>query len=285
MTVTLIITTYNRKDALRLALNGALCQTRLPDEIIVADDGSTDGTEREVKIFDARSPVPIIHSWQENRGFRAAASRNRAMAKAGGGYIVFIDGDIIPERHFIEDHLRAAEKGCFVQGSRVLLSERKTAELLSGGTMEISFFDAGIENRKNRIRSRFFSRLFSRKTMKLAGIRTCNFAFWKHDAVRVNGFNEDFIGWGREDSEFAVRLINSGINRKNLRFKALVYHLYHPENRRDNLAYNDRLLEAAITGKLTWCENGLNRHLTGRIGNPPSQGFGRQTGRNRKRKS
>ena len=259
--ISLIITTYNWKKALRLSLASALDQTRLPDQIIVADDGSSDGTAEMVKEITAKSRVPLFYSWQEDKGFRAARSRNKAIAKAIGDYIIMIDGDIILAENFVEDHLGFARKNSFVQGSRALLNDRKTATLLAAGSIDVSIFDPGVENRKNCLRSALLASLFSWESDKTTGIRTCNFAFWREDSETVNGFNEDFVGWGREDSEFAIRLMNSGVKRRNLRFKGLAYHLYHRPNSRESLAINDTILEHALAKKTTWCEKGLAHHL------------------------
>ena len=93
------------------------------------------------------------------------------------------------------------------------------------------------------------------------GVRTCNFAFWREDALAVNGFNEDFIGWGREDSEFTARLLNYGLMRRSVKFNALAYHLYHSRNDRSYLPENDRLLKDTIEQKRIWCEKGVNAYL------------------------
>ena len=103
--------------------------------------------------------------------------------------------------------------------------------------------------------------LFSFSSRSLIGIKTCNFAFHKNDAIAVNGFNEEFVGWGREDSEFTVRLLNSGVKRQNMKFNGLAYHLYHPMNDRTRLENNDRILEQTIKQRLTWCERGLDQYL------------------------
>ena len=92
-------------------------------------------------------------------------------------------------------------------------------------------------------------------------IQTCNMAFFKDDCMKVNGFNEDFIGWGREDSEFAVRLMNSGINRKILKFNAIQYHLWHHEYSRESLLLNNKILQKSIDQNLIWCKQGVNQFL------------------------
>ena len=250
MTCSLIVTTYNWKEALELVIISALAQSELPQEIIIADDGSRDDTKELIESLAVASKIPIIHSWQEDDDFRAAQSRNKAIAKASGEYIILIDGDMILHRDFIKDHKEFAQTGSFVQGSRVLLGKKRTAKLLDSKELTISYFDEDIKNRKNNIRSNFLSTLFSRQSSKLSGIKTCNMAFYKTDCMQINGFNDDFVGWGREDSEFVVRLMNSGIKRRNLKFKAVAYHIWHNENSRKSLDANDQMdhLKLLLTG-------------------------------------
>ncbi len=233
----------------------------LPYEIIVADDGSKQDTAQLVERIGGYAPVPVIHSWQKDKGFRLARSRNRAMARTSGDYIILVDGDIILEKHFIEDHKRFARPGHFIQGTRVLLNKRLSVEVLKNKTMITSLCKTGIENKKNCLRSNFLSGLFSFKSSSLTGIKTCNFAFFKKNAVAVNGFNEDFIGWGREDSEFTVRLLNSGVIRQNMKFNGLAYHLYHPMNDRTRLDTNDQILQNTLSRKLDWCDKGIDQYL------------------------
>jgi glycosyltransferase involved in cell wall biosynthesis len=260
MKITLIITTFNWKEALELSILSVFEQTRLPKEIIIADDGSDNDTRQLVESLQKISPTPIIHSWQQNKGFRLSRSRNRALTIAKGDYIVLIDGDIIIEKNFIADHIEASKKGYFVQGSRVLLNNHSTKRALQNKKIFPCLTDSGVENRKNCIRSTLLSKLFSFPSKRLSGIKTCNFAFWKEHAEIVNGFNEDFIGWGREDSEFTARMLHSGTKRHNIKFKALAYHLYHKTNSRKLIEKNDLILENTIKNKLIWCENGLNLH-------------------------
>lgn len=261
MQLSLIITTYNWKEALEVSLRSAFQQTLLPGEIIVADDGSRSDTGDMVARLAALSPVPVIHSWQEDKGFRLARSRNRAIARAKGEYIVLVDGDIVLEHHFIEDHLGFARPGFFIQGTRVLLSRELSAQVLTNKAMLPTFCGRGVENRKNCLRSHILARLFSLTSRSLTGIKTCNFAFYKQAAIDVNGFNEDFVGWGREDSEFTVRLLNNGIRRRNLKFNGLAYHLYHPMNDRTRLENNDAILRQTIKRRRTWCAKGLDQYL------------------------
>ncbi len=261
MRLSLIISTYNRPDALRAVLASVAGQNVRPHEVIVADDGS--GPDSKAVVDQAAAAgLPIRHVWHRHDGFRLAAIRNRAFAAATGDYLVMIDGDILLHPDFVGDHAAAARPGFFVQGSRVILRENLTQRLLdSGGTVWPSFFTAGIGNRKNLLRSPFLSRLFSGVGEGGKGIRTCNFALWRSDLIRVNGFNEDFVGWGREDTELVARLFNAGIKRWNLRFAALGCHLYHPPQSRERLGDNDRLLARTIAEKLSRCQTGVDKYL------------------------
>jgi len=258
MKVSLIITTYNRPDALLLVLRSIEKQITPPHEVIIADDGSKDKTKEVINKFQENSELNLIHSWQKDKGFRAAKSRNKAISKSTGDYIVLIDGDMILHPNFIQDHINNSEPGFFVQGSRVLLTQKATKQILNQSNIDFSFFSYNFQNRKNAIHSTTLCKIFSQKKNYLRGIKTCNMAFFKDDCIVINGFNNEFEGWGREDSEFVVRLMNSGINRKNIRFNAIQFHLWHQENIRDSLEKNDALLQKSLVGCSKWCERGLS---------------------------
>ena len=232
MRVTLIISTYNRPDALFRVLQSIELQTKLPDQVIIADDGSDKMTKECIDNFNKSSTLKFIHSWQQDKGFRVAQSRNKAIAKSNCDYIILIDGDMILHKKFIEDHLSFAEPGFFVQGARVFLDKATTRSVLKDGLRSFSLFSKGLSNRKNTIYSVFFAKLFSKKKNSIKGIKTCNLAFYRKDCIEVNGFNNDMIGWGKEDSEFIVRLLNNGINRKNVHFNLIQFHLWQllPKN-------------------------------------------------------
>ena len=261
LTTTLIISTYNREDALEMVLLSVLNQSVLPDEVIVADDGSQETTRQLIDLYKAKFPVKLIHCWHEDSGFRAGQIRNKAIAMSTMEYIISVDGDMVLHRDFIKEHKNIAWDGRFIQGSRVLLSETTTSSIISSKKTDLSFFEKGIRNRFNGFYSPALSSLFSKTSKKLEGTRTCNMAFWKSDFLRINGFNEDIVGWGREDTELAVRLMNSGIKRFNLKLAGFGYHLYHPENSRDKLTINDKILNDSIERHSNWCPNGVNKYL------------------------
>ena len=265
MKISLILSTYERPHALRAVLGSIERQTRQPDEILIGDDGSGLETAAVIEAAVGRG-LNIRRCWQPHDGYRLGRMRNMCAAAAAGEYLVIIDGDILLHAEYLADHATAARPGFFVQGSRALLDAAATEEAISRDAYWPSFFASGINNRKNLIRSRTLSRLFSKESDGLKGIRTCNFALWRNDFARVNGFNEDFVGWGREDSEFVNRLLNAGVRRFNLRFAGLGCHLYHPPQSRVNLERNDALLAESQKQGASSCARGLNLHLSGENG-------------------
>ena len=261
MRVSLIITTYNWPESLILVLMSIENQTIVPKEVIIADDGSTVETQEIIGKFQKDSELNIIHSWQKDNGFRVARSRNKAIAKSSGDYVIFIDGDIILHPKFVQDHVNNAKVGYFIQGSRVLLNQGITEKIIISKRISFSFFSKGLNSKKNAIHSNFLSKIFSTHKNSIRGIRCCNIAFFKQDCINVNGFNNEFEGWGREDSEFVARLLNNGLNRKNVRFNALQYHLWHKESDRTSLDCNNQLLQNSIENKLKVCKKGINKYI------------------------
>jgi glycosyltransferase involved in cell wall biosynthesis len=261
MRVSLIITTYNNPAALLLVLKSIEAQSLLPLNVIIADDGSNNNTKELIKNFQLTTCLKIIHSWQKDKGFRAAKSRNKAIAESDADYIILVDGDMILHSEFVQDHINNAEVGCFIQGTRVLITKEATEDVYKRMSIIFSFLSHGIKNRKNAIHSDFLSKFFFKKKKYFRGIKTCNMSFFKEDCIDINGFNNDFEGWGREDSEFAVRLLNSGVIRKNLRFNAIQFHLWHSENSRVSLKKNDVILNSSIKSNSKWCNNGIDKFL------------------------
>ncbi len=256
----LVITTYNRKDALELVILSALNQSVLPSEIVIADDGSRPDTANLIAAYKDTSPVPIIHCWQEDLGFRLAAVRNLAISRAKGDYIIMVDGDMVLHKHFVKSHLRYAAPNRFLQGSRVLLQERLTRQAIAKKQINFSFFSWGIKSRLNALYLPWFSHLFSYSLSDLTRTRGCNQSFWKADIFEVNGFNEDFVGWGREDTEFMVRMLNAGKHCFKVKMEGFGYHLHHPESSKQMLKTNQQILDDAVLQKSTRCSNGIDKY-------------------------
>lgn len=261
MNCSLIICTFNWPEALRLVLQSSLVQSEFPNEIIIADDGSDSRTKKVIDDFAKISPVPIIHSWQKDYGCRIPHSRNRAISKSSCDYIIMIDGDSIMHEDFVKDHKLAASKGVYIQGSRVLLQSKFSAKILKNNRfIKPKFFSKDIKNKSNLFRIPLLSLIFKLfKNQKLNRIRGCNYSIYKEDILCVNGFNEEIVTWGREDSEFVQRLFNNGFKKMHLKFSAVQYHLYHKEGSHSSL--NDTILKKTINEKLTWCDIGINNYF------------------------
>jgi glycosyltransferase involved in cell wall biosynthesis len=261
MKISLIITTYNRPDALNVVLKSVYNQSLLPYEVLIADDGSTESTAIVIQSHQQQFPIPLIHCHHPDLGFRVAHIRNKAIGEANGEYIILTDGDMILHKDFVKDHAASAKTNYFIQGSRVLLDESTMQQTIAEHRIHFSWYSPGITNRFNAMHSDILMHAFNAmKTGKkdYHGIRSCNMSAWKKDIIEINGFNEEFVGWGREDSEFAVRLLNAGIHRLNLRFGAICYHLWHKSNQENALlTKNDAVLEKAILERSTWCKQGI----------------------------
>ena len=233
MTVSLIISTYNRPDALDVVLLSVSKQTVLPDEIIIADDGSTEATANVISKWNDSSllPLKIKHIWQDDDGFRLAMIRNKAIAASESDYIIQIDGDAFIHPRFIQDHLKAAKKGTFVKGSRIMLDTSISEKICCSGRYHFpSLFSKHIEQyREKAFRCAPLRRLFKSFNPNDLSALGCNMAFWKEDAINVNGYDEEFTGWGHEDTDFTMRLNRNGVKKQNLRYAALIYHLWHPQ--------------------------------------------------------
>lgn len=258
--IALIITTYNNPTFLELVLKSVLRQRTMPKEVIIADDGSTDETRQLVDRYRALLQVPLIHSWIPDEGFRLSKSRNVGVSKCTAKYLIFIDGDIVLSPYFIEDHDRMKEPGHFVTGSRARLGERATRQRCQTLDPKFTFFTPGLGRRYNMIHSPFLHRFIKGKT-GLSHARGCHFALWKTDYIKVNGFEEKFVGWGSEDSEFFQRLLNNGIERKNTKALAAAVHLFHHESSMERKQENLNILEETIQTGRKRARIGMDQYL------------------------
>jgi len=273
MRIAVVVTTYNRPDALRAVLEGYAAQTDDDFDILVADDGSTIETEQVVKQYARRLKNPVAHVWQEDHGFRAAAIRNRAVARTSADYVVFTDGDCVPPPSFVASHRALAERGCFVAGNRVLLSEPFTRRVLAERVpihdwRACQWAGAWMRRDANRLLPLLHrsAQAGFRKAepQRWSGVKTCNLAVWRNDILHVNGLDETYEGWGLEDSDFAIRLLHAGLGHKSGRFFVPVFHLWHRDNDRGNLERNQSRLDQLLSTTRYRAECGIDRYLGGR---------------------
>lgn len=264
MTCSLIISTYNRPEALQLCLQSALHQSVLPDEILIADDGSGAATKEFIEQFRNRSAVPIVHVWQEDNGYQLSKIRNRAFAMAKGAYILQTDGDLIFHRHFVKDHLQFARKGSFVSGARTNINEQQTREIIAQQSApQLVYYSKGLQKRYNAFRNialRMINAKLQSSAQNVHYVLGCNMAFFKADLQKVNGYNEAFTGWGKEDNDIAARLINAGVRLRMLKFGAAVFHLWHKEADKNKLSANEHLFQESLKNNVTFVQQGMNRY-------------------------
>jgi glycosyltransferase involved in cell wall biosynthesis len=264
--ISLVVTTYNRPDALEAVVEACFAQHDKNFEIIIADDGSTANTREAVARLKTRSPVPLRHVWQPNKGFRAAMSRNRGIAASSGEYVVFLDGDCIPQRDFIARHRQLARRGFLVTGSRVLLSPELTARILAEhidlstiGTLDkLGYRFHGHINKLLQWLVRWPDIGRERRRFSWRRIKSCNLGVWRSDLDRINGFDGSFVGWGYEDADLVVRLFNAGVMRKDGSFATEVFHLWHHEAPRDPAASNQRVVLERAANKTIVASVGLD---------------------------
>ncbi len=263
--IAVIVSTYRSPAMLRLVLNGYQQQTDRNFKVYIADDGSSDETREMIRAFKRMSSLPVEHIWHKDRGFRKARILNKTIVQAREDYALFTDGDCIPLPGLIAAHRSIARRHCFVSGSRVLLSKGLSCRLQAVRPAnigaEMHFTAARLLNwRCSGQINRFLPLLLpihaSQPHEKLAGIRGCHLACWRSDLVTVNGFDETYEGWGREDSDLAARLIHAGIRRIDLR-GAPVLHLWHKEESRHRLQENDDMLHECLASKRTRARSGL----------------------------
>ncbi len=264
--ISVIVSTYNRPDALRVVLDGLLRQTDRHYEIIVADDGSGPPTRAVVEEFAAKSPVPLHHVWHPDDGFRLSAIRNKGILQAKGSYLIFLDGDCVPQTDFVARHRMLSRPGMMMTGSRILLGEKLTAQVVKG----LPILDQGpafwlaqrASGEVNKILPLFFRLPDMAQRLvpgfKWRGIKGCNLAAWRSDIEKVNGFDETFTGWGHEDADFVARLHNAGVSRKKGFWSTEVLHLWHREAKRDQESPNRQKVLRRMESREMRAERGLS---------------------------
>lgn len=264
--ISVIVTTYNREDALEAVLRSLARQTDADFEVIVADDGSGPATAALVEAWKAKVGHRVEHVWHRDVGFRAAEIRNRAVLASRGAYVIFLDGDCIVRPDFVAVHRKLAAQGAFVTGNRILLSRQLTEKVLeqqlSPETWSFGhwFFERlrGGINRLSALLRLPLGPLRDMRRDKWQGARSCNLAIWRSDLDKVDGFDADYSGWGKEDSDLILRLLHAGVRRKDGVFATGVIHLWHAEADRSQLNDNERKLDIVVDGDRVRAQRGLS---------------------------
>jgi glycosyltransferase involved in cell wall biosynthesis len=259
MRVSLIVSTYNSVNALQKVLAGIRGQTTLPDELLIADDGSSEETRICGSHFQKQFMGDFQHIWHEDKGFRKTIILNKAIAAANSPYIIFLDGDCVPHPRFVEDHLTLREEQYWTQGRRAFISESHVDAFTGQASQFLTLWLQGQA-------SGFFKGVrwplpWIQKGTPQRGLIGCNMGVWKKDLIAINGYDEEYQGWGKEDSDLGNRLYNMGLLRKTVYGRAIVYHLNHPQASRRNLSENEKRLLSVIENGHIVCRRGLSQYL------------------------
>lgn len=238
---TVILSTYNQPEWLALCLQGYRLQDQLDFTMVIADDGSADETRQLIERLRPTLPFPIEHLWQPNEGFRKTMMLNRAIVAAEAPYLIFSDGDCIPRRDFVREHLTRRDRGRFCAGGYVRLSMEATSRITPAEVESGDFADKkwlspnGMKGeptiRKLNLgpfRAWLSNRVAKAKPRWNGGNASC----WREDAIAVNGFDER-MRYGAEDNEFGERLERKGVRARQIRYNAIVVHLEHPRGYRN----------------------------------------------------
>ena len=261
ITCSLVTPTYNWPEALELLLLSVKRQSVLPDEVIIADDGSTTETLEIIKKYQKDFPVPLIHVWHKDNGNQKPAIMNKAIAKAQYDYILEIDGDIILHKDFVRDHLSMAETDTYLFGSRVNIQQDHLEELFKNKQVHFNYFSKGIKKRNRTLRIPFIANRAKKETKRSSKLRGCNMSFWRADFIAVNGFNEELVGWGIDDSELIQRMINNGVLGKRIKHKGIVYHIYHKEQDKSQVHLNLEIEKQMESSGVTYAHKGVDQYL------------------------
>ena len=279
MLISVIVSTYNRPDALEAVLLSLLDQTDNRYEIVIADDGSGAATQGVVDQFQQtaaaarqlRASAPqVIHAWQSDTGFRLSAVRNLGVYAGSGDYLIFLDGDCVVRPNFVARHRALAESGFMVSGSRVLTSERWTAQALRSGEAAAAprrslwyWLLQRLSGNANKIVPLLVmpnSGLRHYRKVRWNRIKGCNLGIWRKDYAAVNGCDETFVGWGHEDADLVLRLARHGVRRKSGACSTEIFHLWHKENTRTTESANRHKVEERMKSGVTQAEVGLSSY-------------------------
>jgi glycosyltransferase involved in cell wall biosynthesis len=250
-----LLATYNMPKHLELVLESLLRQSEKSFELIICDDGSdfltADLVEKYRHAFEKQDRF-LLHLWQPNKGFRKTRLLNQGLLRARGDLVVFLDGDCVPHRSFIEDHCNEYKPGHYSAGRRIELGEKLSAKL-NTDSVRNGFFDRPNAQliksvlsgdtthlqRSLRFKPRVLRSLLGMN--KIDDLKGCNFSVSREDLLKIGGFDEAYEGYGREDTDVELRLKNLGLKINSLKGLALQYHVWHP--RREFTPQNESLLE------------------------------------------
>ncbi len=251
MKSSVIITTHNRSFYLDKVLYGYLHQTVRPHQVVIADDGSSDDTPEVIQKYQEQADFPVIHAWHEFGGMpQLCKARNAATRQCTGDYLVYTDGDCIPGPTFVEDHQRLAKPGYYTQGRRNFLTYQ-AFDTFHGNETTWQLFRHWMKGDLTKLHLLAHIPGLASRSNGTKGVRGCNIAAWRSDVEAINGWNEEFVGFWREDSEFITRLMRSGVKRQNALYSAVLFHMEHEKFfNQEDFDRNNALWDKSKTGPI-----------------------------------
>ena len=263
------ISAYNRPDQLEKTLYGYSCQTRAADEIIIADDGSTDETRELINSF--RDKLPITHVWHEDQGFRKSVILNKAIMTTNADYIIFTDQDCIPRKDFIHVHEKNIREGYFLCGNLCRISieisdKIQKEDIFSGRAFDFKWLRSlGMRVTRKNLKlffrkDNFICQLINTFSTAHSVIIGGNFSCFRDDLIAVNGFNKD-MNYGFEDIELGIRLENLGKKNKHIRNSAINLHLDHgrPYKNAEQIKMHREICDTSKKERLIKTPNGIKK--------------------------
>ena len=270
MKLSIIISTYNAEAWLHKVLLGYTIQTENDFEIIVADDGSTSKTKEVIEGFKSKFKHPILHVWQEDKGFRKCVILNQAILKSNADYLLFTDGDCIPRKDFVAQHLKAKEIGYFLSGGYFKLPMAISKAISDEDILEQKCFRISwLKSHGLKINfkwtklshNNYFTAFMNWLTPTKRSWNGHNSSGYKVDILAINGFNE-LLDYGGEDREMGERLFNKGLLSKQIRYSAICVHLEHSRNyvNEEKIKINHEVRKFNKKNNITWIETGIEKH-------------------------
>jgi glycosyltransferase involved in cell wall biosynthesis len=270
--VSVIISFYNKIDLLKLIFAALEIQTYRNFEVIIADDGSKPEVVDEIMHIRSNYFFPVKHVWHEDKGWQKDIILNKAVMATESDYLIFIDGDCIPEKHLIQEHIENRAVNQIVSGRRVMLTEKISNKLsvqkVQNGYLNFAvafplFFETVFGGKHTymenmlRIRNKFLRRLFLKDRRRY--LLGCNYSVWKSDVLKVNGFDERFVypGMG-EDTDFEGRLSRIGVFPVSKKHLVTIFHFYHIQFDTDHEP-NKKLYEENNRKKITFTPYGIQK--------------------------
>jgi glycosyltransferase involved in cell wall biosynthesis len=266
----IILATYQWPEALALVLSALLTQSEKSFEVMIADDGSDERTKKVIADYSARAFFPIKHFWQENKGFRKSRILNEAIRAARGDTLIFLDGDCVPHKEFVAQHVALQDGKHYVAGRRVDLSKEFTARLtpaeIEKGALNglpLGLFRLWMDSirktgstpfhRAYMVKNPLLRKVFGME--KVVDLKGCNFSAKREHMLAIDGFDESYEGYGREDTDVEIRLQNLGLKIRSAKNLCLQFHLWHEQ--RGFTPVNEDLLEDVKRTRRVKAKRGL----------------------------